>query len=152
MDATVAHKLDPVVAKTPSAASPISSQPGTPPQKKGFAFWIILVSLCAATLLVALDLSIISTALPTIAADLGSQDLYVWVANAYILSSTAVQPMYGQMANIFGRRSLTLFAIAAFALGSGVAGGATSTGMLIAGRTVQGLGGGGIITREYTPT
>ena len=58
--------------------------------------------------------------------------------------STALQPLYGQTANIFGRRSLILFAISFFMLGSGISGGASSMTMLIAGRTIQGIGGGGV--------
>lgn len=58
--------------------------------------------------------------------------------------SAAVQPFFGQTANIFGRRWLTIFAVAVFALGSGISGGATNGAMLIAGRIIQGIGGGGI--------
>ena len=58
--------------------------------------------------------------------------------------STAFQPLYGQTANIFGRRSLVLIAISFFILGSGISGGANSMSMLIAGRTIQGIGGGGV--------
>ncbi|MCJ1367301.1 hypothetical protein MMC16_006433, partial [Acarospora aff. strigata] len=101
---------------------------------------------CLATLLVAIDVSIIFTALPTIANDLDSQELFIWVANAYLLASTGVQPIFGQMANIFGRRSLTIILVLVFMLGSGLAGGANSTTMMIVARTVQGIGGGGIIT------
>ncbi len=117
-----------------------------PTVSKGWRFWLIFVAVCVATLLVAIDVSIISTALPTIAEDLHSAELFVWVANAYVLATTVVQPIYGQMANIFGRRSLTIISVLLFMLGSGLAGGATSTAMLIAARVIQGLGGGGIIT------
>ncbi|KAL6232482.1 hypothetical protein BDW75DRAFT_247150 [Aspergillus navahoensis] len=116
------------------------------PPKKRWRFAIIFCTLCVTAFLSALDTSIISTALPTIAADLNSETLYVWTINSYLLASTAVQPLFGQAANIFGRRSLTLLSVALFALGSGVAGGASNTAMLIAGRTVQGVGGGGINT------
>ena len=58
--------------------------------------------------------------------------------------STAVQPLFGQLANIFGRRWPIITAVAIFALGSGVSGGATSTAMLIGGRAVQGIGLGGV--------
>lgn len=58
--------------------------------------------------------------------------------------STAFQPLYGQTANIFGRKWLVLSAILFFMLGSGISGGASSISMLIAGRTVQGIGGGGV--------
>ena len=135
---------------TVKPASDMSDQEAataSPPKvSKGWRFWLIFVAVCVATLLVAVDVSIISTALPTIAEDLRSAELFVWVANAYVLATTVVQPIYGQMANIFGRRSLTIISVLLFMLGSGLAGGANSTAMLIAARVVQGLGGGGIIT------
>ena len=59
-------------------------------------------------------------------------------------SSTSIQPLFGQTANIFGRRWLMITAVAIFALGSGISGGAKSAAMLIAGRAIQGIGGGGI--------
>jgi hypothetical protein len=61
-----------------------------------------------------------------------------------VLTSTAFQPLYGQTANIFGRRYLTLTAVALFTLGSGISGGAGNTNTLIVGRAIQGVGGGGI--------
>lgn len=59
--------------------------------------------------------------------------------------STAFTPLLGQIADAFGRRWLTISIVAIFALGSGISGGASSTRMLIAGRAIQGIGGGGII-------
>lgn len=120
--------------------------PDTKSPQQTWRFALVFCALCLTILLAALDTSIISTALPTIAADLNSETLYVWTINSYLLSSTALQPLFGQAANIFGRRSLTLLSVALFALGSGVAGGAKTTAALIGGRTVQGIGGGGIIT------
>ncbi|RPD75859.1 hypothetical protein L226DRAFT_445089, partial [Lentinus tigrinus ALCF2SS1-7] len=69
---------------------------------------------------------------------------FVWVGSAYALSSTAFLPMSGGMGQIFGRRLTLLGVLALFALGSGLCGGASDMQRLIAGRTVQGLGGGGI--------
>jgi hypothetical protein len=111
--------------------------------KKGWRFWLIYATINVSTLLVAIDLSIVSTALPTISADLDAKELFVWVGNAYVLSSSAVQPLFGQAANIFGRRSLTILSILLFILGSALAGASTSITMMIAGRSVQGVGGGG---------
>ena len=91
-----------------------------------------------------MDASVISTALPTIVQDLNSGNSYVWISNAYMLTMAAFQPLYGQTANIFGRRSLTILSVVLFAVGSAVSGSAKSTEALIAGRTIQGLGGGGI--------
>ena len=102
------------------------------------------MSLSIASLLSALDVSVISTAMPSMINDLGSSYAYAWIANAYFLTMTAFQPLYGQTANIFGRRSLTLLAVLLFAIGSAIAGAAPNLGALIAGRAIKGIGGGGI--------
>ncbi|KAM0394524.1 hypothetical protein ACHAPZ_009802 [Fusarium culmorum] len=122
------------------------SPPGAAPSKKGARFWLIFVAIALTTFLAALDTSIISTALPTIAADLGSDSLYVWIIDSYLLASTATIPIFAQAANIYGRRSLTLTAVCIFTLGSGLCGGAHNTAMMVGGRAVQGIGGGGVLT------
>ncbi|KAJ5143516.1 Major facilitator superfamily domain general substrate transporter [Penicillium bovifimosum] len=114
--------------------------------KKTWRFWAVFPALCVTTFLSALDTSILSTALPTIALDIDAGELYMWITNSYILSSTVVLPLFGQTANIFGRRWMLIISVVIFALGSGMAGGANNTGLLIAGRTIQGIGGGGINT------
>lgn len=110
----------------------------------GWRFWAIFPGLCLVSILTALDSTILSTALPTIVRELQSSSLYVWTINAYTLSLTAVQPVFGQAADIFGRKVAIVAAIALFLLGSGICGGAKSTAMLVGGRAVQGLGGGGL--------
>ncbi|XXH02253.1 hypothetical protein Hte_008622 [Hypoxylon texense] len=112
---------------------------------KGWRFWAIFLALAITSLLAAVESTVTSTAMPLIAAALDAGELYVWFVNAYTLSSTALLPLYGQIADIFGRRWLTITTVAIFALGSGISGGATSAGMLIAGRAIQGAGGGGVI-------
>ncbi|KAJ8482007.1 hypothetical protein ONZ51_g5635 [Trametes cubensis] len=112
-------------------------------KSKGATFWCIFLAICLALFLAALDQTAVSTALPTIAHDLHAND-FVWVGSAYTLSSTAFLPMSGGLAQIFGRRPALLSCVALFALGSGLCGGASNMPMMIAGRTVQGLGGGGI--------
>ncbi|KAF2136530.1 uncharacterized protein K452DRAFT_258938 [Aplosporella prunicola CBS 121167] len=110
----------------------------------GWRFWAIFAALSVTSILSALDASVISTAMPTIVNDLGSGPSYVWIANAYFLTMTAFQPLYGQTANIFGRRSLIVLSVVLFAVGSAVSGAAKTTATLIAGRAIQGVGGGGI--------
>lgn len=107
-------------------------------------FRLILASLSVTGLLTTIEGTIITNALPTITAALGGGNSFLWVANAYFLASVATLPLYAQASNIFGRRSLLLASVAIFVLGSGLCGGSSSMGMLIASRTIQGLGGGGI--------
>lgn len=82
--------------------------------------------------------------MPSILENLGSSDVYIWTANAYFLTMTALQPLHGQTANIFGRRSLTLLAVLLFLVGSAISESAVNLDFLIAGRAIQGIGGGGI--------
>lgn len=103
-----------------------------------------MAALSVTSLLSALDISVLSTALPSIVSDLGSSPAYSWVANGYFLTSTAFQPLFGQTANIFGRRILTLSAVLLFTLGSAISGSAANIAALIAGRLIQGIGGGGL--------
>jgi len=116
------------------------------PLQHGWRFWAIFAALSITSILSALDISVISTALPTITKDLagGSTSAFVWVATSYLVTSVAFQPLYGQTANVFGRRSLTIAATLLFAIGSAISGAARDINMLIAGRAIQGIGGGGI--------
>ncbi|KAJ7187118.1 Mfs1.2 [Mycena filopes] len=115
------------------------------PGRKGLTFWLIFASLCISLFVSALELTTVSTALPTIAASLQLRTTaFVWVGTAYSLASTAFLPMSGGLAEIFGRRPAMLLSIVLFALGSALCGAAQTQYQLIAGRAVQGLGGGGI--------
>lgn len=102
------------------------------------------VALCLLAFISALDVATITTALPTITADIGGSTQYVWIANSFVVASSVLQPLYGQLANIFGRRNPLVASTALFTVGSGIAGGASNPAMLIAGRTVQGVGAGGM--------
>jgi MFS family permease len=114
------------------------------PTMRTWRFWAIIASLMITGLMSALEGTIITSALPTITEALGGGNAYIWVPNAFLLSSVAVIPLFAGASNIFGRRNLLLGAVAIFTLGSGLCGGASSMKMLIAARTVQGFGGGGM--------
>ncbi|KAI0193882.1 MFS general substrate transporter [Astrocystis sublimbata] len=129
---------------SPSPTGAPAADHGTAPTR-GWRFWAIFVALSITSLLAAIESTVTSTAMPVIAEALDAGDLYVWFVNAYTLPSAALLPLYGQVADIFGRRWLTIVVVAIFAIGSGISGGANSPTMLIAGRAVQGAGGGGII-------
>lgn len=107
-------------------------------------FWGTFVALCLLAFISALDVAIITTALPDIIHSVGGASQYVWVANSFVVASAVLQPLTGQLANALGRRGPLIASTALFALGSGVAGGAYNATMLIAGRVVQGVGAGGI--------
>ncbi|RAH69242.1 MFS general substrate transporter [Aspergillus aculeatinus CBS 121060] len=114
------------------------------PQKHPISFWLVFLSLCLLSFVSALDGAIISTALPKVTAALGGETDYIWIANSFTIAQTVVQPFVAQLCDIFGRRGPILVSVCLFLLGSGLAGGAPTVGQLIAGRTVQGLGSGGI--------
>lgn len=115
-----------------------------PSPKKTLRFWAIILALAMTGMLTALEATITSTALPTIVDALQGANLYVWVINLYFLTMTAFQPLYGQLANVFGRRYPLIVATAIFTFGSGICGGASSIGMLVVGRGIQGIGAGGV--------
>jgi EmrB/QacA subfamily drug resistance transporter len=98
-----------------------------------------------ATLLAALDQTIVATALPRIASDLrGFQDLS-WIVTAYLVSSTVTVPLYGRLSDIYGRRRLMAISISIFAAGSLLCAGARDITQLAAARALQGVGAGGLL-------
>lgn len=107
---------------------------------------LIMFALGMAVFLAALDMTIISTALPTISASFGtSQADYTWIVSSYLLAAAASTPSWGKVSDIFGRKPMLLTANVAFFVGSVIAGWSINTKMLIGGRVVQGIGGGGLL-------
>jgi EmrB/QacA subfamily drug resistance transporter len=98
-----------------------------------------------ATLLAALDQTIVATALPKIVSDLNGFEHLSWVVTAYLVTSTVTVPLYGKLSDLYGRRRLFLVAITVFLIGSALCGAAQSMGQLIAFRALQGVGAGGLI-------
>ncbi|KAH9900467.1 putative efflux pump antibiotic resistance protein [Xylariomycetidae sp. FL2044] len=112
--------------------------------KRSVRFWAIMGSLTITGLISSIEGTIITSALPTIIRSLGGGNLYIWVPNAFFLSFIATLPLFAQVSDIFGRRWPFISAVVLFIIGSGICGGSSSMSMLIAGRIVQGIGGGGI--------
>ena len=98
----------------------------------------------------ALDQTIVATALPTIGRRFSNLADLSWVVTAYLLTATAVTPLYGKLSDIHGRRAMMLIAIVVFVAGSLVCALAPSMSVLIIGRAVQGLGGGGLMALAQT--
>lgn len=99
-----------------------------------------------AVFLAALDITIITTALPTISEYFHSADGYTWIGSGYLLANAASTLIWGKLSDIFGRKPALLAANALFFIGSLVAGLANSIGMLITARAIQGVGGGGLVS------
>ncbi|KAI0832166.1 putative multidrug resistance protein fnx1 [Hypoxylon sp. FL0890] len=124
----------------------VATVPEPTSQRRGWRFWAIMTSMALSSVLAGLDATAVSTALPSIIHDLGTSQGFVWIANSYLLTTTAFTPIFGQTANIFGRSALTLLAIAIFAIGSAIAGPAPTLGAIVAGRAIQGIGCAGLNT------
>jgi EmrB/QacA subfamily drug resistance transporter len=105
----------------------------------------ILMSLMVTMFLAALDQTIVATALPTIGRQFRDVSNLSWVITAYLLASTAVAPMFGTLSDIYGRRAMIIAALSVFIAGSVVCAIAPNMTVLIIGRGLQGLGGGGIL-------
>jgi EmrB/QacA subfamily drug resistance transporter len=114
---------------------------------------LVFGGLMLALLLAALDQTIVSTALLTIVNELnpvsGASEM-PWVVTAYLLTSTAVTPIYGKLADLYGPKRIFIFAIVLFLAGSVLSGMSQSMGELIAFRALQGLGGGGLMSLVFT--
>ncbi len=105
----------------------------------------VMVGLMAGMFLAALDQSIVGTALPTIVSDLGGLEHMSWVVTAYLLTSTASTPLWGKISDLYGRRPMFQAAIVLFLVGSIISGASGAMPTLIAGRAIQGVGGGGLM-------
>lgn len=121
-----------------------------PPALPARQIRLLMFGLMTGMLLAALDQTIVGTALPTIVGELGGINHYSWVVTAYLLASTASTPLYGKMADLYGRRPVFLFSIGMFLLGSLLAGLSQDMTQLIVTRGVQGLGAGGLMTLAFT--
>jgi EmrB/QacA subfamily drug resistance transporter len=107
---------------------------------------LVMSGLMCGLLLAALDQTIVSTALTTIARDFNHLDLYSWVVTSYLLTSTASTPLYGKISDVFGRKTIFQISIVIFLLGSALSGLSQSMLQLIIFRGVQGIGAGGLMT------
>lgn len=107
---------------------------------------VVMWGALLAMALSALDQTIVATAMPAIARDLGDVSLLSWIVSAYLLTSTCITPIVGKLSDLYGRRRMLIGALLTFMLGSALC--ALSRGMvpLILSRALQGVGGGSLIT------
>lgn len=135
-------------AKAAKAGGPPAQQPpADEPEasRTNIETFLIIFALCLALFLAALDMTIITTAIPTISNHFGSSAGYVWIGSAYLLGNAAFVPTWGKISDIFGRKPTLIATVTIFWIGSLLCAVSTSMGMLIAARAIQGVGGGGTI-------
>jgi EmrB/QacA subfamily drug resistance transporter len=106
---------------------------------------IVTIALMLGMSLAALDTTIVGTALPSIVGKLGGITLYSWVFSVYLLTSTTTVPIYGKLADLYGRKPLFLFGTTLFLIGSAASGASQSMEQLIVFRAIQGLGAGAVL-------
>lgn len=109
-------------------------------------FFRLFPSIALPMFLAAIDQTIVATALPAIAADLGNVEHVSWVVVAYLMATTIAAPIYGRLGDAYGRRSMLLGALGVFLTGSICCALAPSVEALAAARLLQGFGGGGLMT------
>ncbi len=105
----------------------------------------VVIGLMLAMSIAALDGTVVSTAMPTIVGKLGGLSLFSWVFSIYLLTSTVPVPLYGKLADLYGRKPVLLFGCTLFMVGSALCGLSGSMQQLIVFRAVQGLGAGAIL-------
>lgn len=139
---------------TTEPATTGGAAPETPGYLSHKQILVVLGGLMAGMFLAALDQSIVGTALPQIVSEFNSLDKLSWVVTAYLLTSTAATPLWGKISDIRGRRPMFQAAIVVFLIGSLICGfspeiadflNVPGINVMIAGRAVQGLGGGGLM-------
>jgi EmrB/QacA subfamily drug resistance transporter len=110
----------------------------------------IVVGLMLGMFLAALDQTVVSTAIRTIADDLNGFDLQAWATTAFLITSTISTPLYGKLSDMYGRRPFYLAAISIFVIGSALCGISQSMYELAGFRAFQGLGAGGLMSLAFT--
>lgn len=111
---------------------------------------LTVAALMLAIFMAAMEVTVVSTAMPTVVGELGGVDLYAWVFAAYVLVSTVGIPIFGKLADLYGRKPLIVGGIAVFLVGSVLCGQARTMAVLIAFRAVQGLGAGAMQSMSLT--
>lgn len=125
--------------------SPRTGSTATVPVMSKREIMLVMVGLMSGMFLSALDQTVVSTSMRTIADDLDGMALQAWVTTSYMILSTISTPIYGKLSDIFGRRLLFIIAIVIFLAGSLLAGAAMDMYQLAIYRAIQGLGAGGLM-------
>ena len=122
--------------------TPPAARPG---RQQLTVFGFLMLTQFVATM----DTQIVATAIPTIVGELGQAERFGWLVSAYVLAQCAVMPIYGKLGDLIGRKVVVLAALAIFLVGSALCAASWSMTSLIAARTLQGLGNGGLLVSVF---
>ncbi len=111
--------------------------------------FLAMLGLCFVTMMVAVDQTVVGTALPTIVAELHGFELYAWVATSYLLTSVITIPIFGRLGDYYGRKPFVVVSIVVFTIASVFCGMADSMWHLVLGRALQGIGGGMLVGTAF---
>jgi len=115
------------------------------PTRSRIRISLILLALFLSLFVAALDATIVATAIPVITHELNSATGYTWIGASYLIANAVGAPVWAKLSDIWGRKAIMLAAVTIFAAASAVCGSAKEMKVLIGGRAVQGLAGGGLI-------
>lgn len=132
--------------RSPGGTAPPGTDPDIPSYLSHQQIIVVMIGVMAGMLLAALDQGVVGTALPRIVSDLGGLNKLSWVVTAYLLTSTAVTPLWGKISDLYGRRLIFQTAIVIFLIGSALCGLSQNMPQLILFRAMQGIGGGGLFS------
>ena len=110
----------------------------------------VMAGLMLSLFVAAMDSTVVGTALPTIAHDLGRFELYPWIVSGYLITATTTVPIWGRLADLHGRRRILMIGTALFVIASALCAASPSMEWLIAFRTLQGIGAGCIQPVVFT--
>ncbi|HVZ09757.1 MFS transporter [Rhodopila sp.] len=139
-----------------TSPSALQQAPRVPPPRN--LFGLVVPPIILPVFLASADGTVVATALPSIAKSFGEVHNLSWVVIANLIAGTVAAPAYGRLGDLFGRRRMMIVSLLAFALASTLCAFAPSFGILLVGRVLQGLGGGGLMTMaqalvgEHVPT
>ncbi|MEC1770036.1 MDR family MFS transporter [Schinkia azotoformans] len=111
---------------------------------------LVVTSLLIATFLTAIEGTIVSTAMPKIVEDLGGSHLYTWVISIYLLATVISTPIFGKLADLYGRKKMFTIGVTIFLIGSMLSGFSQTMHQLVVFRLIQGIGAGALTTIPFT--
>lgn len=136
----------PITERAPAPGPPQQTGPEDNYKPKTAKFWLVLISAFIATFIVALDRTILSTAIPQITNDFDSLGDIGWYGSSYMLATAAFQLVFGRIYRFYDLRSVFLICIVVFEIGSAICGSAPNSIAFIIGRTIAGIASAGIMT------